>query len=110
MPFRVPPEIIARFRSVARERLDRVEAAWLERGDRPSDRELALQMRREVHTLKGEADMLGFRNVSLLCHELERLLTAADERLDGIDVPGFVRQVGEVLSDADRRTGTGSET
>lgn len=130
MPYHVPAEIVARFRVVAQERLGRVEAAWLELGQRPDDHALAQQMGRELHTLKGDAHILGFRDASRLCHKLEELLASAElhqfrvaEEFDmvvtmaiqflgmiirrkaggpvgGIDLPGFIRHVDDVLRDA----------
>lgn len=126
----IPAELIAAFRVEAQRRLDRLEAAWLALGQDGGDRDLARQMARELHTLKGDAYMFGFRDAGLLCHKLEELLAAAErvrfaiaEELDlavtmsigflgmlirrkgdapvgGIDLPGFIHHVDEVLADA----------
>jgi two-component system chemotaxis sensor kinase CheA len=83
-----------------------------------------------VHTLKGESRMLGFTDVHLVCHTLEDLLEVARARgyavdddfdlsvnmalrfmtmlarkkvgshLGGIDLPGFIRQIDQVLSES----------
>ena len=72
----VPPEILARFRSIARERLARIEAAWEALLDGQGGPELAASLMRDLHTLKGDARLVGHTDVSLLCHRLEELFTA----------------------------------
>jgi two-component system chemotaxis sensor kinase CheA len=132
-PIAVPPEIIARFRSLALERIEKVEAAWaaLIKGEGTAD--LAASVQHELHTLKGDARIVGFTDVGRLCHKLEELLSAASARrfsvpedfdlvatmairfmamllrkregsaLAGIDVDGFVLQIDEVLTEERQR-------
>jgi two-component system, chemotaxis family, sensor kinase CheA len=125
----IPDSIVHQFRAVAQERLERVEAAWTTVCAKLDD-EAAAILHREVHTLKGEARVVGFTDVDLVCHRLEDLLEVArnsgyavDEELDlvvnmalrfiamlvrkkvgsqlaGIDLPGFLRQIDQVLADA----------
>lgn len=99
------------------------------------DDEAAGLLHRELHTLKGESHMLGFTDVNLVSHKLEDMLEVArsqgyavDEDFDlsvnmalrfmgmlvrkkqgsqlgGIDLPGFVRQIDEVLARSRQDTG-----
>ena len=124
----LPPAIIARFRSLSLERLDRVEASWaaLVQGDQ----ERAADVQLELHTLKGDARVVGFNDIHLLAHKLEEVVVAAQRQgfrvpeefdlvmtmairllvmllrtrdgtsLGGIDVDGFVQQIEELLADS----------
>jgi two-component system chemotaxis sensor kinase CheA len=88
----------------------------------------------ELHTLKGDARVVGFNDIHLLAHKLEELLGAAERRrflipeefdlvmtmairlmvmllrtrdgvsLGGIDVDGFVQQIDELLADSPIRS------
>jgi two-component system, chemotaxis family, sensor kinase CheA len=129
---RVPDELMARFRTVAMERLERIDNAWstLVRGEGTSDAEKNLL--RDVHTLKGDARVVGLPEASLLCQRLEDLLAAAKskgwsvhEDVDivvtmtiqfvamlvrkrvvggGIDLYGFLKQIEEVMAEWLRRS------
>jgi signal transduction histidine kinase/CheY-like chemotaxis protein len=125
-------EFLARFRSVGLDRLARVETAWFALAQGAGGEPMAEGLRRDLHTLKGDATLLGVDAVAKLCQRLEDLIsTASDlhydvgEELDllvtmalqftgmilrapstgltGIDLPGFLRQVDEQLDRARRR-------
>ena len=128
-PAALPSELLARFRGVALERLDRVEGDWSDFMHAEGTPELAAAMQQELHTLKGEARMMHFSGLSTLCHALEGLVAAVARRgrrvpedVDlvvtmairfmvvilrrkdaapsaGMDVDGFVQQIDEVLAD-----------
>jgi two-component system chemotaxis sensor kinase CheA len=132
-PLAIPAEILARFRSLALERTERIEAAWAALIKGEGDSDLAAGVQHELHTLKGDARMVGFTDVSRLCHKLEELFSAASARrfsvpedfdlvatmairfmamllrkkegsaLAGIDVEGFVTQIDEVLAEERER-------
>src|ERR1044071_6760641 len=85
---------------------------------------------RELHTLKGDSRIVGFDEIHTLSHKLEELFALANQlqyrmsedlelvitmaiqftnlllrrkqssSMSGIDLPGFVRQVDEVLREA----------
>jgi HPt (histidine-containing phosphotransfer) domain-containing protein len=125
----LPEHLVEQFRAVAQERVVRIEAAWAQVLVAVDD-EASNQLHREVHTLKGESRMLGFTDVHLVCHKLEDLLEVARARgyavdddfdlsvnmalrfmtmlarkkvgshLGGIDLPGFIRQIDQVLSES----------
>ena len=52
-------ELVQRFRTIALERLGRIEAAWTQ-VLRSLDDVASRQLQREVHTLKGESLVMGF--------------------------------------------------
>ncbi len=128
MAIAIPEELVQQFRTVAIERLDRIEASWSAvLGS--FDESAAILLHRELHTLKGESKMLGFADVNLVCHKLEDLLEVARARgyavdedfdlainmairfmamlvrkkvgsqLSGIDLPGFIRQIDSILAE-----------
>ncbi len=124
----IPDELVQQFRTIALERLDRVETAWAS-VLASFDDGAAVQAHRELHTLKGESKMLGFSDVNLVCHKLEDMLEVARARgyavnedfdlavnmairfmamlvrkkvgahLSGIDLPGFIRQIDSILGE-----------
>jgi two-component system chemotaxis sensor kinase CheA len=69
--------LVARFRVVARERLARVESAFHALELDPSDRAAANVLAGEVHTLKGEAGLLGLGHVAAAAHCTEDALFRA---------------------------------
>ncbi len=125
-------ELVARFRQVALQRIERVEQEWNRLVQGSVAVEVPQELRRELHTLKGEAEVIGFDDVSLVCRKLEALARGAERvvprvpreldlmvmmgfrfvvllarphqgrELAGIDLAGFVRQVDEVLADLER--------
>ncbi|WP_169796458.1 ATP-binding protein [Chondromyces crocatus] len=128
----LPPAIVARFRSLSLERLERIEAEWT--AVLAGDHERAAEVHNDLHTLKGDARVVGFSDIHLLAHKLEELLVAAEHRqfrmpeefdlvmtmairlmvmllrtrdgvsLGGIDVDGFVQQIDELVADSQVRS------
>jgi two-component system chemotaxis sensor kinase CheA len=125
----LPDEVIARFRELALEAVARIEAGWNALVDSPSDDPLGADLLRDLHTLKGDARTVGFTDVHRLCHKLEDLFELARERryqvheefdvvvtmacgflsmllrnsastpLKGIDLPGFIVSLDQVLAE-----------
>ncbi|HEY5947395.1 MAG TPA: ATP-binding protein [Kofleriaceae bacterium] len=121
-------DLIVQFRSVAIDRLQRIESAWADVLAALDERAAAV-VHRELHTLKGESTLLGMSDVALICNKLEDLLEVArghgyavdddfdllvsmavrfmavlvrkkvGARLDGIDIPAFVRQIDSLLAE-----------
>ena len=79
MPHRVSAELVQRFRARSLERLDHVEAAWVALSLGAGSNETATAMGRHVHTLKGDADLLGFTEIRKLCAALESLFALGQE-------------------------------
>jgi len=124
----LPEALIHEFRTVALERLGRIEHAW-EAALSALDDAAAVLLHRELHTLKGESKMLGFSDVNIVCHRLEDMLEIARSRgfavgedfdltfnmairfigvlvrkkagasVTGIDLPGFLKHIDGVLAE-----------
>jgi two-component system chemotaxis sensor kinase CheA len=131
------PDLLQQFRTVAIERIERVESAWTQVLTSLDD-DAATLIHREIHTLKAESRVVGFTDVNLVCHKLEDLLDVARSRgyaieedfnlavtmslrfmamlinkkigsMTSIDLPGFVRQIDSILKRHERvRTRPGS--
>ena len=71
--------LIAKFRTVGAERLARLNNGLLALQADPGDTETATGLLREVHTIKGEARMLGFLELNEAAHRTEDLLLHAKE-------------------------------
>ena len=125
----IPEDLVQQFRGVALQRLERLETAWASVLSSLDD-DAAVSIHREIHTLKGESRMVGFTDVNMVCHKLEDLLEVARGRgyavdedfdlavnmalrfmamlvrkkvgaqLQGIDLPGFIKQIDALLVDA----------
>jgi two-component system chemotaxis sensor kinase CheA len=122
----IADDIVAQFRTTALARVEAIEQAWSSvLASLAEDASLTIQ--REIHTLKGESRMVGFTDVNMVCHKLEDLVDVARARgyavdddfdlavtmalrfmamlirkrvgadLSGIDLPGFVRHIDNVL-------------
>lgn len=100
-------ELLGDYLVEAGERLDRIELTLL------STRELAVEgrldalniIRRELHTLKGNSGMMGFRDLQDLAHELEDLVESIDPAEPSLDevlprVDGFRRMLEALRGDA----------
>ncbi|MCX4245895.1 ATP-binding protein [Paraliomyxa miuraensis] len=73
----IPDEILQRFRQLAAERLGRAESIWFGLSQGTGHDDDAPELLRLIHTLKGDAQMIGFGDVELVCHELENLMAVA---------------------------------
>ncbi|HEY4182991.1 MAG TPA: ATP-binding protein [Kofleriaceae bacterium] len=127
----LPGDFVAKFQAIAAQRLARIEQAWAQLLGRVDDR-AASTLHRELHTLKGEAQIVGMDQVALVSHKLEDLFILArdrgyaiDDELDlmvnislkfigtltrrtsgagttGLDIPTFLRQIDGVVRDSKR--------
>lgn len=96
------------FRTLAGERLTRLNLLWVQLEHGAADPAAIQELARELHTLKGEASLMGFPQVSSLVHGLEELIrpqiqgAAADTEtgdllLRGLDLIGAgIEGSGEV--------------
>lgn len=130
----VPKQLVARFRAVSLERIDRIESTWLGLIEQTSTAEAEAELYQDLHTLKGDARVVGFADVSLLAERLEELVFAARRRRyrihedvdvvvtmafqflkmllrkkvgqsqGGIDLGGFLKHIDEVLAEWPRTT------
>lgn len=127
MTLSVPEPLMVRFRAVAMERLERIDSLWTSLVRGGSDAEAEPQLLRDVHTLKGDAKVVGLTEASILCQRLEDLLSAARAReyrvhedvdivvtmaiqfvtmlvrtrsvTNGLDLNGFLKQIEVVMGD-----------
>ncbi len=121
-------DLLIQFRVVATERLHRIESAWAELFG-SLDEAAATLLERELHTLKGESQLLGLSAIATICGKLEDLVIVArtrgyavdddfdlvvgmavqfmtvlvrhksGTRLPGIDLPAFLRQIDSLLAE-----------
>lgn len=66
--------LIKKFRTVGLERIEQMNSVLVDLEHVPDDAERVDELMREIHTLKGEAKMMGFADVNLIAHQLENLL------------------------------------
>lgn len=64
------------FKTASQEHLQNLEAGLMHLEKNPADRARLEEVLREAHTLKGDARMLGVRDVETLTHQLEEILSA----------------------------------
>ncbi len=69
------PDLLQLFIGEAEERIDRIVELAPTLGEDPAALD---QIRRELHALKGASRMMGFEDISELCHRGEDLLAATD--------------------------------
>ena len=68
------PELREVFQTASEEHLQKLDEGFLYLEKHPDDLEKLEELLREAHSLKGDAGMLGVKNVSQLAHQLEHLL------------------------------------
>jgi chemosensory pili system protein ChpA (sensor histidine kinase/response regulator) len=76
---RVPAELLETFRQEAEELLHGIGGFLREFDRNPGSKKLLLDVRRNVHTLKGAAGSVGMRELSKLAHRMEDLLDEINE-------------------------------
>ena len=82
-------KLLPRFRETTADRVEKISAALLELERGAATAEAKEELARELHTLKGEARMMGFAGISSVVHAAEDLLKAVPaekpgERLDAL--------------------------
>jgi chemotaxis protein histidine kinase CheA len=65
------------FRAVVGERIAALNVAWIQLEQGAGNAEATANLRGTLHTLKGEAGMLGFRDIADIAHALEDLVDRA---------------------------------
>ncbi|MEC9442572.1 MAG: response regulator [Myxococcota bacterium] len=71
--------LIEKFRSVGFDRIERMNVSLVALERDPADAHASEEILREIHTLKGEAKMMGFADVNLVAHQTENLLMKSAE-------------------------------
>jgi two-component system chemotaxis sensor kinase CheA len=82
-------KLLPRFRETTADRVEKISAALLEMERGAATTDTVQELARELHTLKGEARMMGFVGISAVVHAAEDLLKAlppagAGDRLDAL--------------------------
>jgi two-component system, chemotaxis family, sensor kinase CheA len=72
--------LIGEYVQITGERVDRVCAAWIALEKNPDATVIGEELMRELHTIKGEAMLMRFTDVSTVSHRMEELLLFAKER------------------------------
>ena len=70
-------KLLEEFRRTALDRIARINVLWIEVEQDPGAAHVTEELLRELHTLKGEARMMGFSDVSLLVHRMEEIAVRA---------------------------------
>jgi two-component system chemotaxis sensor kinase CheA/two-component system sensor histidine kinase and response regulator WspE len=81
-------KLLPRFRETTADRIEKISSALLELERGAATPEVGEELARELHTLKGEARMMGFVGISSVVHAAEDLLKAlpaAEKRGDRLD-------------------------
>lgn len=77
---RVREQLVDDYVNVTVERVERVSGLWIELEHQPDDVARADDLLRELSTMKSEALMMGFADVSLVIHRMEELFSFAQAR------------------------------
>ncbi len=68
--------LIEKFRVVALDRVEKMNLLMVQLERDLDDAAVVEELMREVHTLKGEANMMGFADINLVAHQVEHMLQA----------------------------------
>src|SRR5512142_2913413 len=82
-------KLLPRFRETTADRVEKIASALLELERGAGTQDLVQELARELHTLKGEARMMGFVGISTVVHAAEDLLKvlgpeSPGDRLDAL--------------------------
>lgn len=75
--YKGPAGLLIKFRDVTRSRIGRLMEGLHDLGGGDGDEAAVAALMREIHTVKGEAKMMGFEVMNLVAHHTENLLLAA---------------------------------
>lgn len=74
------PRLVEKFIRVTRERVSRLAGAFDAMAAAPGQEERTREVARELHTLKGEAKLMGYVAISRIAHAQEEILATAIDR------------------------------
>ncbi len=83
-------KLLGKFREVTGDRVEKISSQLLEL-ERGAGAEAAQEVARELHTLKGEARLMGFTGLSLVVHAAEDLLKALPARGSGVGIDALLQ-------------------
>ena len=90
-------EIIAEFITEAEESLDKIDPLFIELEVKGYDREMLNEIFRSMHTIKGAAGFLGFKNIVEVAHKSESIL----KRLRDQEIIMSTKLMDAILSSVD---------
>ena len=93
-------KLLEEFQRTALDRIARINVLWIGLESDPGDDATAEELLRELHTLKGEARMMGFSEVSLLVHRMEEIAVRARQWGEGLP-----QELGDLVMDASDAAG-----
>ncbi|HEY9659249.1 MAG TPA: Hpt domain-containing protein, partial [Allocoleopsis sp.] len=74
------------FKVASEEHLQKLDAGLLHLEKHPDDQAMLEELLREAHSLKGDANMLGVKDVGTLAHQIEHLLTKVKTQEETLSV------------------------
>lgn len=80
MDYTVPEYVIVAFRRIALEHLEAFDGLWRALKNSGPDATVEADAKRHLHTLSGDAGMVGFSSVAAFVRRLESLLALAAEK------------------------------
>lgn len=90
-------KLLPRFRETTADRVEKISAALLEIERGAATPEVREELARELHTLKGEARMMGFAGISTVVHAAEDLLKALPAERPGDRIDALLRACDTIL-------------
>lgn len=95
--------LLEEYREESRQQLDQLDRALLRLEDRGTlEPEVLLELRRALHTLKGNSAMIGLRRIADQVHAIEPLFRSADAQAAGEHIDGLFELSATVRSALDR--------
>ena len=90
-------KLLPRFRETTADRMERISSALLSLERGASGAETKEELARELHTLKGEARMMGFSGISSVVHAAEDLLRSWPGTISGEPVEAMLRACDAIV-------------
>ena len=90
-------KLLPRFRETTADRMERISSALLSLERGASGAETKEELARELHTLKGEARMMGFAGISSVVHAAEDLLRSWPGTISGEPVEAMLRACDAIV-------------
>ena len=101
----MPSDRTQAFRASVAERIVQMNVTWIQLEQGVGDRDIGDGLLRELHTLKGEASLLGFTAIADLAHALEGIVAAVIEagRPPSIETGDQVLRVFDLITNLSER-------
>ncbi|ABS24870.1 hybrid sensor histidine kinase/response regulator [Anaeromyxobacter sp. Fw109-5] len=90
-------KLLPRFRETTADRVEKISSALLELERGAGSPEALDELARELHTLKGEARMMGFVGISSVVHAAEDLLKALPQASPGERLDALLKACGALV-------------